>query len=168
MWVIEDITARPRPQGLKNPTLFSKLSKAMGVKKTKNFKTKTYINNQESKWFLLLVKYDFRRRETPYFKTQRPGFKKNVHNCDNLEAKVSKKMAANSLTLYKTHIQLRSFRWLPNTSIPSTITIRFQWYCSRQHHTSAGGGTAPNGVLPSRDTPQTTGEVDPSPAILAR
>ncbi len=35
-------------------------------------------------------------------------------------------MAANSLTLYKTHIQLRSFRWLPDTSIPST----FQLYVS--------------------------------------
>ena len=91
----------------------------------KNFKTKSCINNQESKWFLLLVKHDFRRRETPYFKTQRPGLKKKTQ-LRQLRGQGFKKMAANSLTLYKTHIQLRSFRWLPDTSIPST----FQLYVS--------------------------------------
>ena len=44
------------------PPCFSKLSEGTELKKIKNLKA-FCINDRESKWFLLLVKFDFRRRE---------------------------------------------------------------------------------------------------------
>ena len=138
------------------PPCFLKLSEGTELKKMKNLKA-SCINDRESKWFLLLVKFDFRRREilTSIAKTVVwPG---GISQLRQLRRQGSKWQLI-ILLLYKNSYHLISnFGHFIDCLPPFLQRIRETTggFFSPMCRTSAGGGTAP-GVLPSWDPPQTS------------